>query len=164
MRHRLWGTGRFGGFARRVGVALGTAALAVSLTGGTAFAYHCYNASLSDQGREQMDNAAAFYTLRGVFTDLCGASDSEATDIVQALIDGYDGTLLNDYDESLWEVEISIAAHMAGGLEMWQSPNADQLWHDGKGIDHLGTDLDSFLTDLYYVAWEVASLDLDNCE
>ena len=138
--------------------------MVVLLTGGSAAAYHCYNASASEQGSEGMGASPAFYTLGGVFTDLCGATTADANAIVEELIVDPDGVYLNDYDDSLWDVQISVAAHMAGGLEFWYSPNADQLWHDGKGIDHLGTDLESFIADVYTAALKVAGLDLDTCE
>ena len=142
-------------------MAIGTVVLTFVLTGGTAFAYHCYNASLSDQGRAQMGNSAAFYTVKGVLVDLCGIEEHTADAIIQTLITDYDSGY--EYDPVLISnVEISIVAHMAGGFEMWHSPNAEELWHDGKGIDHLGPDLETVSADLIAAAAS-EGIDLNAC-
>lgn len=108
-------------------IAGGAAIAAVALTGGSAFAFECYNASRSDTGNANAANGAQ-YSLAEVLADpefvgLC----PEGVDFVLAGLEaeGIDTGVL-----------INFNALMAGGLE--KNGKGGEKLHDGKGIDHLG--------------------------
>lgn len=133
------------------------AALTLTLGGGSAFAYHCYNASRSDQGEASASTSPAFGTMADALMEFCGVTQQDAEDIVTDLTEEP-----YNYPDLILDAQINHAAHMAGGLELWHSPNADELWHNGIGIDHLGTDLESFFADIIEVA-ATYGYDLEAC-
>lgn len=102
------------------------ALIALAVTGGSAFAYECFNASRSANGNTHAANGA-LRSLDEILADpeivgLCPAG-------VDHVIDGLEDAGYRT------DVLISFNALMAGGLE----PNGkgEEKLHNGKGIDHL---------------------------
>jgi len=109
-------------------IAAAAALAAIGLTGGSALAFECFNASRSDQGNANAANARALMSLEEILAHpeivgLCPAG----VDFVLAELEsaGYDTGVL-----------INFQALMAGGLE--RNGKGGEKLHDGRGIDHLG--------------------------
>ena len=114
----------------RAVLALGAAVLAIVVTGGSAFAFECFNASRSEQGNASAAGSSALMSLEEVlgeegFVGLCPEG-------VEHVIAGL--------DEAGFQTDILINARslMAGGLE--KNGKGEEKLHDGKGIDHLSDD------------------------
>ncbi len=106
-------------------IVAGTAAalVALVLTGGSAFAFHCFNDSRSENGNEHAANGALMSVEEAlIFFGLC-------PDGVEHVLEGLDD---EGFDTSML---INFNALMAGGLE--KNGKGEEKLHDGRGIDHL---------------------------
>jgi hypothetical protein len=98
---------------------------ALSITGGSAFAFECYNASRSDRGNEAAAKSPALISAEEALAMFCGVEGERAAEALATLeAQGFDTSFL-----------INGNALMAGGLEK-NGKGAEKL-HDGKAIDHL---------------------------
>jgi hypothetical protein len=109
---------------RRIILATTAAFAAVIMSGGSVWAFECYNASRSDQGDTAAGDAAALLTLEEALAEFAGLCPEGIDHVVTGLeVAGFDtGILINGH------------ALMARGLE--ETGKEDKL-HDGQGVDHL---------------------------
>jgi hypothetical protein len=103
------------------------AVVAVAVSGGSAFAFDCFNANRSDQGNASAAKSQALESLREIlanpdFVGLCRAG-------VDHVLEGL--------EDAGFRTDILINSHtlMAGGLE--KNGKDEEKLHDGRGIDHL---------------------------
>jgi hypothetical protein len=105
----------------------GAAALvALVVTGGSALAFECYNASRSDAGNANAANGALM-SLEEILSD---------PEIVGLCPDGVDH-VIDGLEEEGFRTDVLINFHalMAGGLE--KNDKGEDKLHDGRAIDHL---------------------------
>lgn len=109
--------------------------LTLALTGGSALAFECYNASRSAQGNTSASQSNGFFTVTDALVGFCGVDPADVPAIIE------------DLEGMGYRSDILINAHalMAAGLEFNGSPNAEELLSNGLGIDHLS---DQFFADL----------------
>ena len=101
---------------------------AIALSSSSAFAFHCYNESRSEQGNDAAAKAQALVSAEEALIGFCGLTAAEAADVIAELEDqGFATDFL-----------INFHAVMAGGLE--RNGKGEDLLHNDKGIDHLGDD------------------------
>jgi hypothetical protein len=98
---------------------------AIALTGSSAFAFECYNASRSEQGNESAANSAALVGPADLLVFFCGLSPEAAAARIAEL------------EDEGFETDILINGHalMAGGLE--RNGKGEEKLHDGQAIDHM---------------------------
>jgi hypothetical protein len=105
-------------------IGLAAAIVALALTGGSAFAFECYNASRSDEG-----NAGAANGQGATIADFLSGEVGLCDDGVAFVVEGL--------EEQGFQTDVVINTHtlMAGGLE--KNGKGEEKLHDGQGIDHL---------------------------
>ena len=115
---------------KRIVIAATAAVAAIALTGGSAFAFECFNASRSDQGNANAVNSKALMSLEEIL------ADPEFVGLCPAGIDH----VIAGLDEAGYDTGVLINFHalMAGGLE--RNGKGGEKLHDDKGIDHLGAE------------------------
>jgi hypothetical protein len=107
---------------RTLAITAVSAAAALSMSVGPAFAFHCYNASRSDQGNESGANGAQ-WSLSEALVAFCGVAPEDVPTVTAGLeAEGYRTDVL-----------INFNALMAGGLER---NGKGELLGDEQGIDH----------------------------
>jgi hypothetical protein len=106
------------------------AATAFAMTGGSVWAFECFNSSRSDNGNANAAHGQALMTVEEVLAAFVGL----CPDGVDHVVDGL--------NEQGFETDMLINGRslMAGGLEHNGDKNGNL--HNGKGIDHLS---DEFL-------------------
>jgi hypothetical protein len=98
---------------------------AIALTGSSAFAFECYNASRSDNGNAAAAKAQALVSAEEALMLFCGLDADQAADVIATLEDeGFDTDFL-----------INGHTIMAGGLE--RNGKGEDKLDDGQAIDHL---------------------------
>jgi hypothetical protein len=98
--------------------------LAIAMSGGSAWAFECYNTQRSDRGNEQGANGQAMVSVPEFLAGFVGLCPAGVDHVVEGLeAEGFDTSIL-----------INGRALMAGGLE--KNGKHEKL-EDGKGIDHL---------------------------
>ena len=113
------------GLIRKFGATALALTAAIALSSSSAFAFHCYNESRSEQGNAAAVKSQALTSPEEALTGFCGLSDAEAADVIAELEDqGFATDFL-----------INFHAVMAGGLE--RNGKGEDLLHNDKGIDHL---------------------------
>ena len=112
---------------RRAILAVGAAVVAVAVSGGSAFAFECYNANRSDQGNASAAKSKALESLSEILAN---------PEFVGLCPEGVDHVLAGLEDDG-FRTDILINGHtlMAGGLE--KNGKGEDKLHDGQGIDHL---------------------------
>lgn len=120
----------------RMSVYASAMVLTLALSGSTAFAFHCYNASRSDQGNASAAKAPALATPGDLLVAFCGVDPADVEGI------------LDELEDEGFETDILINAHaiMAGGLQ--GKDQGEELLDNDKGIDHLGGDFFAALGEL----------------
>jgi hypothetical protein len=115
-------------FLRKSFVAGTFATAALAITGSTAFAFECYNASRSDQGNASAAKSQALASPADFLSGELGLCEAGVEHVLTGL------------NEAGFETDILINTHalMAGGLE--GTDKGEELLHNGKGIDHLGAE------------------------
>jgi hypothetical protein len=110
---------------RKLGASALAVTAAVALTGSSAFAFECYNASRSEKGNEAAAKAPSLVSIEEALGMFCGLGPEAAAVVIAELEDqGFKTDFL-----------INGRALMAGGLE--RNGKGEELLHDGRGIDHL---------------------------
>jgi hypothetical protein len=98
--------------------------LAIALSGGSAWAFECYNTQRSDRGNEQAAKGQAMVSVPEFLAGFVGLCPAGVAHVVEGLeAEGFDTEIL-----------INGHALMAGGLE--KNGKTEKL-NDGQGIDHL---------------------------
>lgn len=112
-------------FVKKLTITVATVTTAFALTGGSALAFECFNASRSAQGNAAAAGSPALISAEEALMMFCGLSAADAAEAIAAMEDlGFDmGFLINGH------------ALMAGGLE--KNGKGGEKLQDGKGIDHL---------------------------
>jgi hypothetical protein len=102
------------------------AVVAIVLTGGSAFAFECYNASRSATGNEH-----------GGGNGLASIAEILANPEIVGLCPAGVDHVIEGLDDQGFKTDVLINQHtlMAGGLE--KNGKGEDLLHDGQGIDHL---------------------------
>ena len=115
---------------RKMVIAGAAAFAAVALTGGSAFAFECFNASRSEQGNANAAGSEALSSLEEIL------ADPEVVGLCPAGVDH----VIAGLEELGFETDALINFHalMAGGLE--KNGKGEDKLHDGQGIDHLGAE------------------------
>ena len=116
-----------------------TAALA--LTGSSAFAFECYNASRSERGNEAAAKAQALISAEEALALFCGLDAEEAAVVIAEL------------EDEGFKTDFLINGHglMAGGLV--RNGKGEEKLQDGQAIDHLS---DEFFGALFTLVPECA--------
>lgn len=98
---------------------------AIAMSGGTAFAFECYNASRSDRGNDAAAASQALVSLDEALQLFCGLSEDEADAIIEQM------------EAMEFETDFLLNGHalMAGGLE--RNGTGEEKLHNGQAIDHL---------------------------
>jgi hypothetical protein len=123
-------------YVRTITVGAASAVAALSMSVGPAFAFHCYNASRSDQGNESGANGAQ-WSLSEALVAFCGVDPADVPTVIAGVeAAGYPSDAL-----------INFNALMAGGLE--RNGKGGELLHNDKGVDHFD---DAFFGTLFELA------------
>ena len=113
---------------RKITTATAAVTAALAMTGGSAFAFECYNASRSEQGNAAAAKAPALISAQEALALFCGLDAEASAEVIAALeTEGFATDFL-----------INGQALMAGGLEM--NGKGEEKLHDEQAIDHLGED------------------------
>ena len=125
------------------------AAAAIVLTGGSAFAFECYNASRSHQGNAAAAGGQALMSLE----EILGTPEIIGGELCEEGIDH----VLAGLDEAGFETDVLINFHalMAGGLE--RNGKGGEKLHDGQAIDHLGGEFFGTVEPLIGEAFELCA-------
>jgi hypothetical protein len=120
----------------RIGSFVMAIVLTLTLSGSTAFAFECYNASRSAKGNAAAAKSPALVSAHEALTEFCGLTDEQAAGVIDELANqGFKTDFL-----------INFRALMAGGLE--KNGKGGELLHNGKGIDHLSGEFFGALIEL----------------
>lgn len=125
-------------------IGLAAAVAALALTGGSALAFECYNASRSDQG-----NAGAANGQGATIADFLSGEVGLCDEGVEFVVEGL------EEEGFQTDVVINVHALMAGGLE--KNGKGEEKLHDGKGIDHLSEDFFAAADELIGAAFGICA-------
>lgn len=121
---------------RKLAVFAMVAVTTFALTGSSAFAFFCYNASRAPQGNAGAGGSSAHFALADAIVFFCGVDPDDLP------------AVFADLEEAGYptDVVINVRTVMAQGI--YHTTNV-QLLHNGKGIDHL--------SDTFFAAVEEAA-------
>lgn len=132
---------------RKLAIGITAALAATFLTAGPAFAFHCYNASRSDQGNAGAANGQALVSISELLADpeFVGLCPAGVTHVVEGLEDaGFPG-----------DIVLNFRTLMAQGLE--KNGKGEEKLHDGQGIDHLSAEFEGVADELIGEAFGICA-------